>query len=327
LAVNLLRAEANNVSPTSTQVLFTPEERPMSESSFKIADVIAPEKLAGLQPVTTVGIDIGSRQSKAVMLSGDYIHTAITASGVHPAETAARLVNKLLKTSTLSRGDIAMIAGTGYGRIALQFDDIPAEVITEITCHAMGAHHLHAGTRTIIDIGGQDCKAIKLDTRNGRVTEFAMNDKCAAGSGRFLEKTAEMLGYQLEELGTRSMESTKELQMSSQCVVFAESEIISLKARGEKAQDIAAGVHFAIARRVCNLVNRIGLDPDLAFSGGVSNNAGVKHALESLLKRPFVTPRLNAVFCGALGAAVIAQQNTCGNADIESKPQEMEVEA
>ena len=134
----------------------------------------------------------------------------------------------------------------------------------------MGAHHLHAGTRTIIDIGGQDCKAIKLDTRNGRVTEFAMNDKCAAGSGRFLEKTAEMLGYQLEELGSRSMESTKELQMSSQCVVFAESEIISLKAKNEKAQDIAAGVHFAIARRVCNLVNRIGLDPDLAFSGCVS---------------------------------------------------------
>jgi predicted CoA-substrate-specific enzyme activase len=299
----------------------------MSETSFKIADVIALEKIPGLQPVTTIGVDIGSRQSKAVMITGDYIHTAITASGVHPSETAARLVNKLLKTSMLSRGDIAMIAGTGYGRIALQFDDIPAEVITEITCHAMGAHHLHAGTRTIIDIGGQDCKAIKLDTRNGRVTEFAMNDKCAAGSGRFLEKTAEMLGYTLEELGARSMESTKELQMSSQCVVFAESEIISLKARGEKATDIAAGVHFAIARRVCNLVNRIGLDPDLAFSGGVANNVGVKHALESLLKRPFITPRLNAVFCGALGAAVIAQQKVCGSADFESTPQEMEVEA
>jgi len=300
----------------------------MSETcSFKIVDVIAAEKLSALRPVTTVGIDIGSRQSKAVMVSGDYIHTAITASGVHPSETAVRLVNKLLKTSTLSRKDIAMVAGTGYGRIALQFEDIPAEVITEITCHAMGAHHLHAGTRTIIDIGGQDCKAIKLDTRNGRVTEFAMNDKCAAGSGRFLEKTAEMLGYQLEELGARSMESTKELQMSSQCVVFAESEIISLKARGEKATDIAAGVHFAIARRVCNLVNRIGLDPDLAFSGGVANNVGVKHALESLLKRPFVTPRLNAVFCGALGAAMIAQQKICGSADFESTPQEMEVEA
>jgi len=296
-------------------------------SSFKISDVVAPEKIPAMQPVTTIGIDIGSRQSKAVMVSGDTIHTAITASGVHPHETAARLVGKLLKASTLSRSDIAMIAGTGYGRIALQFDDVPAEVITEITCHAMGAHHLHAGTRTIIDIGGQDCKAIKLDTRNGRVAEFAMNDKCAAGSGRFLEKTAEMLGYPLEELGSRAMQSTKELQMSSQCVVFAESEIVSLKAKGEKGEDIAAGVHFAIARRVCNLVNRIGLDPELAFSGGVSNNIGVKHALESLLRRPFVTTRLNAVYCGALGAAMIAQQKVCGNAEFEAAPAEVEVEA
>ncbi len=296
-------------------------------TSFKIADVIAPEKLKDMQAVTTVGIDIGSRQSKAVMVSGDYVHTAITASGVHPAQTAARLVDKLLKAASLSRANIAQICGTGYGRIALQFDDIPAEVITEITCHAMGAHHLHAGTRTIIDIGGQDCKAIKVDTRNGRVTEFAMNDKCAAGSGRFLEKTAEMLGYQLAELGDRAMASKKKIDMSSQCVVFAESEIVSLKARGETGEDIAAGVHFAIARRVCNLVNRIGLDPELIFSGGVANNVGVKHALESLLRRPFVTPRLNTVFCGALGAAMIAQQKICGAADFVAAPQQVEVEA
>ena len=296
-------------------------------TSFKIADVIAPEKLKDLRAVTTVGIDIGSRQSKAVMVSDGYVHTAITASGVHPAQTAARLVDKLLKAANLSRANIAQICGTGYGRIALQFDDIPAEVITEITCHAMGAHHLHAGTRTIIDIGGQDCKAIKVDTRNGRVTEFAMNDKCAAGSGRFLEKTAEMLGYQLAELGDRAMASKKKIDMSSQCVVFAESEIVSLKARGETGEDIAAGVHFAIARRVCNLVNRIGLDPELIFSGGVANNVGVKHALESLLRRPFVTPRLNTVFCGALGAAMIAQQKICGAADFVAAPQQVEVEA
>jgi (R)-2-hydroxyacyl-CoA dehydratese activating ATPase len=295
-------------------------------SSVKIEDVISHEKLSAMQPVTTVGIDIGSRQSKAVMVSGDYIHTAITASGVDPALTASRLVDKLLKAAQLERKHIKHICGTGYGRIALQFGDIPAEVITEITCHAMGAHFLHAGTKTIIDIGGQDCKAIKVDTRNGRVTEFAMNDKCAAGSGRFLEKTAEMLGYQLSELGDRAMASTKKLDMSSQCVVFAESEIISLKAKGETGEDIASGVHFAIARRVCNLVNRIGLDPDMIFSGGVSNNIGVKHALESLLRRPFVTPRLNTVFCGALGAAMIAQQKLFGN-DFTAAPQQMEVEA
>lgn len=299
----------------------------MAESSFRTADVLAPEKLSDLQPVTTIGIDIGSRQSKAVMVSGDYVHTAITASGVHPHETAARLVEKLLKASKLARQEVAQICGTGYGRIALKFDDIPAEVVTEITCHAMGAHYLHAATRTIIDIGGQDCKAIKIDTSNGRVAEFAMNDKCAAGTGRFLEKTAEMLGYRLDELGARSLESTKSIEMSSQCVVFAESEIVSLKAKGEKPQDIAAGVHFAIARRVRNLLNRIGLDPELAFSGGVSNNVGVKYALESLIRRPFVTPKLDMVYCGALGAAMLAQQKVCGTADIASTPQSIEVEA
>lgn len=300
----------------------------MSEHcSFKIADVIAPEKLSQMQPVTTVGIDIGSRQSKAVMVSGDYIHTAICASGVHPAQTAARLVDRLLKTANLEMKHISQVCGTGYGRISMNFDEIPTEIITEITCHAMGAHHLHAGTRTIIDIGGQDCKAIKVDTKNGRVTEFAMNDKCAAGSGRFLEKTAEMLGYDLLELGARSMESKKQLEMSSQCVVFAESEIITFKARGERREDIAAGIHTAIARRVCNLINRVGLDPELLFSGGVSNNIGFKNALEGLLKRPFITPRLNASYCGALGAAMIAQHKVCGHADYAGAPKEMEVEA
>ena len=299
----------------------------MSEQSFKTSDVISSGKLSSVRPETTIGIDIGSRQSKAVMLNDDGIHTAITASGVHPHETAARLVDKLLKASGQPRHSISHICGTGYGRIALQFDDIPAEIVTEITCHAMGAHYLHSATRTIIDIGGQDCKAIKIDTSNGKVTEFAMNDKCAAGSGRFLEKTAEMLGFSLFELGEKALTSTKKLEMSSQCVVFAESEIVSLKARGEKAEDIAAGVHFAIARRVCNLVNRIGLDPELAFSGGVSNNIGVKNALESLLRRPFVAPRLDMVFCGALGAAVIAQQKLGGNADFASAPKQMEVDA
>ena len=299
----------------------------MSDNSFKNIDVIAPEKISSLREIVTVGIDIGSRQSKGVMLCGETLHTAITASGVHPHETAARLVDRLLKLAQVPRHEIRQICGTGYGRIALEFDDIPAELITEITCHAMGAHHLNAGTRTIIDIGGQDCKAIKVDTSNGRVSEFAMNDKCAAGSGRFLEKTAEMLGFRLDELGPRSMESKKKLEMSSQCVVFAESEIVSLKARGEKAEDIAAGVHAAIARRVCNLVNRIGLDPELAFSGGVSNNAGVRDALENLLRRPFVTPKLNMVFCGALGAAVIAQQKACGLSDFDSTPQQMQVDA
>jgi predicted CoA-substrate-specific enzyme activase len=198
--------------------------------------------------------------------------------------------------------------------VALRFDDIPSEVVTEISCHAMGAHFLNAGTRTIIDIGGQDCKAIKVDPESGRVVEFVMNDKCAAGTGRFLENIAELLDYRLEELGDRALESKKKIEISSQCVVFAESEVISLKVRGERREDIAAGVHFATARRVRNLVNRIGLEPDLVFAGGVSSNRGMKHALEELIGHPIVTTRLDMVYAGALGAAVLAQKYPSGAA-------------
>ncbi|CAH2598749.1 putative ATPase, activator of (R)-hydroxyglutaryl-CoA dehdratase [Rhodovastum atsumiense] len=278
------------------------------------SEAIAAERVADLRDAPAIGVDIGSRQAKAVLVGGGEIHTAITASGVDTQETADRLVRKLLRSADLPRNDIAAIVGTGYGRIALAYDDVRTEVVTEISCHAMGAHYLNAGTRTIIDIGGQDSKAIKVDPENGRVREFVMNDKCAAGTGRFLEKIAELLGYQLEELGDRALESTNRVDISSQCVVFAESEVISLKARGIPREDIAAGIHFASARRVRNLVNRIGLEPELVFSGGVSSNKGMKQALEELIGHPISSTRLDTVYAGALGAAVIAQQISRGAA-------------
>ncbi|MDP4146049.1 MAG: acyl-CoA dehydratase activase [Bacillota bacterium] len=278
-------------------------------NSVSINEIMPKERLPELlDGVSTIGIDIGSRQSKAVLIHDNQLYTVISASGVDSQETAERLIARLVKGAEIERSEISWIVGTGYGRVAMQFQDIPSGVMTEITCHALGAHFLNAGTRTIIDIGGQDCKAIKIDPENGHVIEFVMNDKCAAGTGRFLEKTAEMLGYSLEELGDRVLESKKKLEISSQCVVFAESEIISLKARGEKREDIAAGIHFAAARRVKNLVKRIGLDPELVFSGGVSNNLGMKHALEDLLKNPIKTTALDTVYCGALGAAVLAKR-------------------
>ena len=164
------------------------------------------------------------------MLHQDKIYAAITASDVDSQRTAQRLLNRLLKEANIEQGEIAAISGTGYGRVALDFGEIPTKIITEISCH---------------------------------VLEFTMNDKCAAGTGRFLEKTAEMLDYTVEEIGEKALTSTKPLQISSQCVVFAESEIISLKARGEKREDIAAGIHYAVARRVKNLVKRLDLEPDL----------------------------------------------------------------
>lgn len=282
----------------------------MMIESMNISEVVPKERLPELidDNITTIGVDIGSRQSKAVLIHDKKIYTVITASGVDSQETAERLIGKLIRGTGISRSRISWIVGTGYGRVAIQLKNISSGIMTEITCHALGAHFLNAGTRTIIDIGGQDCKAIKIDPENGHVIEFVMNDKCAAGTGRFLEKTAEMLGYSLEELGDRALESQKKLEISSQCVVFAESEIISLKAHGERREDIASGIHFAAARRVKNLINRIGIDPELIFSGGVSNNPGMKYALEELLKLPIKTTRLNTVYCGALGAAVFAQR-------------------
>jgi predicted CoA-substrate-specific enzyme activase len=185
-------------------------------------------------------------------------------------------------------------------------------VITEISCHAMGAHWLNAGTRTIIDIGGQDSKAIKVDPKTGRVVEFVMNDKCAAGTGRFLEKIAELLGFTLEELGPRALEADRKVEISSQCVVFAESEVISLKAKGERPENIAAGIHFASARRVRNLVNRLGLEPQLVFTGGVSNNPGMRNALEEVMGHPIQTTKIDMTYAGALGAAVFAQRLAVG---------------
>lgn len=259
-----------------------------------------------------VGLDIGSRGSKGVLLVGDVVYTALVPTGLYMQETADELLTRLLGESGLGRRDVAAIVGTGYGRISLRYEDVPYKVVTEISCHAMGAHAVLPETRTIIDIGGQDSKAIKVDPASGKVVEFVMNDKCAAGTGRFLEKAAVLLGIELDELGPVALESRDPAPISSQCVVFAESEMISLRARGERNHDlearanIAAGVHLSAARRVCNLLGRIGIEPGLAFTGGVSNNPGMWAVLEGLLKAKFQVPKIDLIFAGALGASVYA---------------------
>jgi predicted CoA-substrate-specific enzyme activase len=262
-----------------------------------------------------VGLDIGSRGAKGALIHGDTVLTTFTPTGLYMQETADILLGQLLREAGKSRGEIAFIVGTGYGRISLKYEDIPYQAVTEISCHAMGAHAVLPGTRTIIDIGGQDSKAIKIAPDTGRVVEFVMNDKCAAGTGRFLEKTAALLGIGLEELGPVALESDDPAPVSSQCVVFAESEIISLRARGERNNDlrsranIAAGVHYSAARRVNNLLGRIGVEPGLAFTGGVSNNPGMRHVLEILLKARFQRPRIDLIYAGAIGAAVHASKH------------------
>ena len=286
---------------------------------MKIEEAIDERQLFNLGLGRVIGIDIGSRTGKAVLLTGGELFTAITPTGVHTQEPADKLLQKLLKQTGLAQGDIEYIVGTGYGRVALEFGGIPHKIVTEISCHAMGAHILNANVRSIVDIGGQDSKAIRVDPRNGKVVEFIMNDKCAAGTGRFLEKAAHLLELTTEELGGEALKATRPSDISSQCVVFAESEVISLKAKGEKRADIAAGIHIATARRVKNLFNRIGLEGDLVFTGGVSNNLGMKKALEDLLGHRISDVKLNTIYAGALGAAVLARKSlaVAGAADQE----------
>ncbi|HWR28471.1 MAG TPA: acyl-CoA dehydratase activase [Negativicutes bacterium] len=275
---------------------------------MKIQDVIAPELVPDLIDAKAVGIDIGSRAAKAVLLNKGEIFTAIIPSGISSQESAKEVLEELFEKSGLSLDDIDYIVGTGYGRISLSFEKTPNEVVTEISCHAMGAHYLNSNTRTIIDIGGQDSKAIKVDPESGKVLEFIMNDKCAAGTGRFLEKVANLLDIRLEELGDVAVKATTASLISSQCVVFAESEVISLKAKGEKRENIAAGIHIATARRIRNLLNRIGMEPTIIFSGGVSNNIGMKLALEEVLGVKIGETKLDTTFGGALGAAIYAHK-------------------
>ncbi|MCC6194052.1 MAG: 2-hydroxyacyl-CoA dehydratase [Burkholderiales bacterium] len=276
--------------------------------SLALADVIDPALVHEVTDVTALGIDIGSRNSKAVLIHEGRLHTALLPTGINMQETAQELLDELFQGAGIALEDIDFIVGTGYGRVSLKFTTVPCEILTEISCHAMGAHYLNAGTRTIIDIGGQDAKAIQVDPETGKVVKFRMNDKCAAGTGRFLEKAANLLDLTMYDVGPESLKSQKELEVSSQCVVFAESEVISHRAKGEVAADISAGVHMASAKRVTSLLRAIPLESDIVFTGGVSNNVGMKRALEKLLDKTIVMPRLDMVFAGCLGAAVYAQR-------------------
>ncbi|MDF2921953.1 MAG: hypothetical protein K0R57_867 [Paenibacillaceae bacterium] len=269
-----------------------------------------------------IGLDLGSRASKGVLLTGQTIFAAHIATGLFMQETADELIGKLLEFANVQRSEIGFITSTGYGRIVLAFDDIPFDVVTEISCHAMGAHALYPQTRTIIDIGGQDSKAIKVDRATGKVVEFVMNDKCAAGTGQFLEKSAVLLGITLEQMGKYALHAKNPANISSQCVVFAESEMISLRAKGARANDsdaianIAAGIHYSAARRVNNLLGRVGNEPELIFTGGVSNNPGMRHVLEELIGTPFIQSAFNMIYAGALGAAVYATQQAQSTAGV-----------
>jgi predicted CoA-substrate-specific enzyme activase len=254
---------------------------------------------------TFAGVDVGSLGSKSVIFeNGEIIGSSILRTGLRSEESGQAALDAALENAGRRREDLCYIVGTGYGRISAPYAD---KTVTEITCHARGAHFLHPKTRTIIDMGGQDCKAIRLD-EEGNVTDFAMNDKCAAGTGRFLEVMANVMKVGIEDLGGLSLNATEVLPVSSTCTVFAESETISLIARGEKAENIIVGIHHAIANRIHGLFSRVGIENDVFFSGGVAKNVGMRKALEDVMDITLARPEGDPQLAGAIGAAILAQE-------------------
>lgn len=248
------------------------------------------------------GVDIGSLTAKAVILDeSDVVSTSLVLTGHNSRVAGRKALDLAMDDAGIRDSDLGHVIATGYGRLAVDF---ASEQITEITCHARGAHLRHPEARTVIDLGGQDSKAIAIDDR-GKVRDFVMNDKCAAGTGRFLEVMASALEVELDELGRISLESESPAKISSVCTVFAESEVVSRVAEGVDKVDIVAGIHQAIASRIYAMAARIPVEEKVVMTGGVARNEGVVKALERKFSTDFIVPEMPQ-HIGALGAAIIA---------------------
>lgn len=263
------------------------------------------------------GIDVGSLTGKAVLLNDDEIlaHKVIRVKKT-PVSTADAVFKIVLEESKIDREEIKFIVTTGYGRDNIPFSD---KSVTEITCHGVGAHFLLPSIRTIIDIGGQDCKVIAVD-RTGKLADFVMNEKCSAGTGRYLEIMADILNVSLTDLGKISLKSKTPINIKSTCSIYAQAEVLQYVASGYKKENIAAGINKAMAERVVSMAKRVKIRPDIVISGGVAKNVGVARHLEemitnqflrassSLKHSPFLRLPVDPQIIGALGAAHIASQ-------------------
>lgn len=253
----------------------------------------------------TLGVDIGSLTGKALILSdGAILAWDVILTGPDSVETGTEVTRSVLEKAGLTLEDMDLTVSTGYGRIVIPFSD---KNVSEITCHAKGAHWFFPGARSILDMGGQDCKAIRCDDA-GKVTDFAMNDKCAAGAGRSMGIMAELVDVELDELGELSLQAKGDgVSISSTCVVFARSEVITHLRSGVPKSDILAGACAALCARVHALLRRVGTAPEFVISGGIAKNIGVVQRLEKALG-------LKAKICfepqivGALGAAVFGRE-------------------
>ncbi|MFO7796390.1 MAG: acyl-CoA dehydratase activase [Promethearchaeati archaeon] len=248
------------------------------------------------------GVDIGSLATKIVLLNENkqMVDWRLNRSTYDFKRVGRDLFKEILEKNNLKRSDVYVIS-TGYGRNIIDFAD---DRITEITAHARGAQSFYPDAHSVIDIGGQDSKAIVMSSKSGNVIDFQMNDKCAAGTGRFLEVMANALEVPLDKMGELALNSRKPASISSTCTVFAESEVISLFAQGMSKENIAAGIHQSIAKRVAGMAKRIGVEPLLVFCGGVAKNIAVKKYLEKELGFDIVRPEYPQL-TGALGAALL----------------------
>ena len=251
----------------------------------------------------TAGIDIGSITAKAAVLNKDHIlGTEVIFTGYNAKKAGRSVLDGLLERIDVGAEDLNALVATGYGRNAVDFAD---KAITEITCHGAGAHFIDPEIRFIIDVGGQDSKVIRINEA-GKVADFAMNDKCAAGTGRFLEVMARAMEVDLDEFGGIFLQAGSPSKISSICTVFAESEVISLIAKGETRENIIAGIHESVASRISAMAKRVGVVEPVMMTGGVARNVGAVKALENKLGTSIRVSEFAQVN-GAIGAAILAR--------------------
>ena len=248
------------------------------------------------------GVDIGSTMSKIVILGDDVVASIVGPTGAEHRRLANEVMKNVLEKANLSFEQIAYVIATGYGRVNVPFAD---KQVTEISCHAKGIGGLFPQAKTVIDIGGQDCKAIKL--AGGNVVDFIMNDKCAAGTGRFLEVMAEALDIKLKDMGELSLRSNSKVNISNTCTIFAEQEVISNLADGIPVEDILAGIHYAVATRIHAMAQRIKIEREVAITGGGAKNVGLIKAIEDRLGYSSLVPQ-EPLLTGALGAAILGKE-------------------
>ncbi len=249
------------------------------------------------------GVDVGSTQTKAVIIGEDrkIVGRALLDTGANVIKAAENAFATALETSGIREVEIEYVIGTGYGRYRVTFGNAQ---VTEISCHGRGAVHMFPGTRTALDMGGQDTKAIRV-TETGEIADFCMNDKCAAGTGRFLGAASAALDIPLDDLGATALKYNKPVRISTTCTVFAESEVLSWLGKGKKIEDILWGVHQSIAARSAGLLRRVGIEDEVTFTGGVTKNIAMIQAIEEKLEKKLNVSE-DSHYMGALGAALFA---------------------